>query len=399
MAVDWEKARTLAYEAGRAVAPAPATMPLTEVDGYTLAEPLTALTDLPAFPTSSIDGWAARGPAPWRPVGRVLAGHTADPLVADGTCVEIATGAMVPDGTEVIVRVENSVVDGAGLVTGEPRPGPEWRRAGEEAARGEHLLPAGTPIDPAVLGLAASCGYDELAVRPLPRIALLVFGDELLTSGPPGAGRVRDALGPLVPAWLRRCGATVTGVVGPVQDTLDAHVAAVREALESADIVCTTGGTMHGPVDHLHPALTQLRADYVVNTVAVRPGFPMLVARVPGANGRTRFLAGLPGNPQSAVIALASLVAPLLAGLHGRELPALPSVELAGPVRGRGDDTHLALASVDRDGRARPVDHVGSAMLRGLAGASGFVVIAPGSVGEPGARVPFLPLPLLAGER
>jgi molybdopterin molybdotransferase len=400
--IDWDKARTVTYEAGRAAVGAPQRVRLADADGRTLAEPLVTRTDLPAFPTSSIDGWAVRGAGPWRPVGRILAGHTAGPLTDGGTCVEIATGAMVPDGTDAVIRVENSTVDATGLVTGEPRPGPEWRRTGEEAARGEHLLPAGTPVDPAVIGLAASCGWDELSVRSLPAAALLVFGDELLTTGPPGAGRVRDALGPLVPAWLRRYGATVdaAAVIGPVQDTLEAHVDAIRSALAVADVVCTTGGTMNGPVDHLHPALAELGAEYVVNTVAVRPGFPMLLARVPGPDGRPRFLAGLPGTPQSAVIALVSLVAPLLAGLHGRDPVTLPTVELAEPVPGRGGYTHLALAALDHDGRtARPVPHVGSAMLRGLSRAHGFVVIRPDAAGKPADVVPFLPLPLAPGER
>jgi molybdopterin molybdotransferase len=189
-------------------------------------------------------------------------------------------------------------------------------------------------------------------------------------------------------------------VAGPVQDTLEAHVAAIRQALEVADLVCTTGGTMHGPVDHLHPALAELNAEYVVNTVAVRPGFPMLLARVTLPDGRTSFLAGLPGNPQSAVIALITLVAPLLAGLQGREVPPLPHVTVTAPVRGRGQDTHLALASLDHDGRsATPVGHVGSAMLRGLSNAHGFVVVRPDTVAQVGDVVPFLPLPLFAGER
>lgn len=399
--VDWEKARILAHAAGLAAAGPAETVALAEADGHTLAEPLVTLTDLPAFPTSSIDGWAVRGPAPWRPVGRVLAGNVPGPLTGAGTCVEIATGAMVPEGAEALVRVEESTRDADGLVSGEPRPQPEWRLPGEEARRGEELLPAGTPVDPAVLGMAATCGYDAVAVRPRPRAALLVFGDELLTSGPPGDGRVRDSLTPLVPAWLRRSGATVerAAVRGPVKDTLEAHIEAIRHGLAVADVVCTTGGTMHGPVDHLHPALEALGAEYVVNTVAVRPGFPMLVARVPGPDGRPRFLCGLPGNPQSAVIALVSLVAPLIAGLHGRPLPALPRAEVTRPVAGRGAYTHLALASLDGDGRATPVGHVGSAMLRGLANAHGFVVVGPGTRLESGEIAPFLPLPLYRGER
>ncbi|WBB65817.1 molybdopterin molybdotransferase MoeA [Micromonospora sp. WMMD812] len=398
----WEEARARVYAAGLA-APLPVTArPLAEADGHTLAEPLTTRTALPAFPTSSVDGWAVRGPGPWRVVGRVLAGGSPSPLTEDGTTVEIATGAMVPEGTTAVLRIEESERTPDGRVTGTPRTTPEWRKPGEEAFAGEELLPTGTPVDPAVIGLAAACGYDTLPVRRAPRAALLVFGDELLTAGPPGAGRVRDALGPAVPAWLRRDGCEVnpTDVIGPVVDTLPAHVEALRSALAAADVVCTTGGTMHGPVDHLHPALAALGADYVVNTVAVRPGFPMLVARLTGPDGRVRFVAGLPGNPQSAIVALVSLVAPLLTGLQGRPMPVLPQAVLAEPVPGRGDFTHLALVRLDRvAGTAHPVRHVGSAMLRGLAGADGFAVVRPGASGEPGSRVPVVPLPLLPGER
>jgi molybdopterin molybdotransferase len=400
VSVEWDRARTLAYEAGLAAAGPPEVISLAEADGRTLAEPLRALTDLPAFPTSSIDGWAVRGPGPWRPVGRVLAGGVAPPLEGDGTCVEIATGAMVPAGTDALIRVEESTTDANGLVGGVPRDLPEWRLPGEEAHKDEVLLPAGAAIDPAVIGVAATCGYEALSVRATPRAAVLVFGDELLTAGTPGAGRVRDSLGPQVPGWLRRYGASAGPAAGPVQDTLEAHIEAVRGARAGADLVCTTGGTMRGPVDHLHPTLAELGADYIVNTVAVRPGFPMLLARVPGADGRTRFLAGLPGNPQSAVIALITLVAPLLAGLQGRPLPTLPTVTVTAAVPGRRSDTHLALARLDHDGRsATPVGHVGSAMLRGLSNAHGFAVIRPNTAAETGDEVPFLPLPLMPGER
>ena len=184
-------------------------------------------------------------------------------------------------------------------------------------------------------------------------------------------------------------------LLAPVADTLDDHLYAFRGALAGgADIVCTTGGTMHGPVDHLHPALRELGAEYVANTVAVRPGFPMLLARLPGG----QFLAGLPGNPQSAVVALVSLVAPLLAGLSGRPLPALPEVTLGAPIPGRRDFTHLALVHLDAEGLAQPTAHVGSSMLRGLARSVGFAVVAPHGAGEKGDRVPLVPLPLLPGE-
>jgi len=396
--IAWTAARAAAFAAGQAVRPDPVELPLAEADGLTLAAPLTTLTDLPAFPTSSVDGYATRGGGPWRVVGQVLAGSVPGSLAA-GQALEIATGAMVPAGTEQIIRVEESSIDADGRVNGRGRPMPEWREPGDEAAKGEDLLPAGVRVTPGLIGLAASCGYEMLTVVPPPRVATVVFGDELLTYGPPGDGRVRDALGPQVPAWLRRLGATVVpgfAPRGPVEDTLDAHVAAIMSALDRADVVCTTGGTMHGPVDHLHPALTELGAEYVANTVAVRPGFPMLLASIPGS--RPRFVAGLPGNPQSAIVALVSLVEPLLRGLSGRTEPSLGSVTLAEPVPGRGDFTHLVLVRAEASG-ARPVAHAGSAMLRGLAQADGFAVIAPGTNGAPGDSVPLVELPLHSGGR
>ncbi|HEY2675197.1 MAG TPA: molybdopterin molybdotransferase MoeA [Rugosimonospora sp.] len=392
----WEQARAAAYAAGVDAAAPPVEVRLPEADGATLAHPLLTRTDLPAFPTSSVDGFAVRGPGPWRVTGRVLAGTLARPLTEDGVCVEIATGAAVPVGTAAILRTEDATREHDGRITGTPRTTPEWREPGEEARLGEELLPAGTPVNPAVIGLAASCGYDTLGVRAAPATAVLVFGDELLTAGLPGDGRVRDSLGPSVPAWLRRLGAAAGPVIGPVEDTLEAHVEALNRALAGgAELICTTGGTMSGPVDHLHPALARLGARYLVNTVEVRPGFPMLLASVPRPGGGTALVAGLPGNPQSAVVALVSLVAPAVAGLSGRSMPELPNIRLSAPVGGRGAFTHLAL--VDAAGVA--VSHAASSMLRGMARAIGFAVIPPNADATAGDEVALVPLPLLAGER
>ncbi len=392
----WLDARRSSYDAGRAAILDPVELPLHECDGTTLAVDLRALTDLPAFPTSSIDGYAVRGAGPWRVIGRVLAGYPAPDLTEDGACVEIATGAMVPTGTDDLIRVEETTSSN-GLIDGVARPEREWRNAGDEARRGDVLMPAGTPVTPGLIGLAAASGHDSLAVRPRPRAVVLVFGDELLTAGTPADGRIRDSLGPQLPAWLARLGVDLASpaVIGPIEDTLDAHVAALQQALAAGvDLILTTGGTMHGPVDYLHGALAKLDAEYAVNTVEVRPGFPMLLASLVASAGRRVLLGGLPGNPQSAVVALASLVVPALAGAVGRELPELLPVELGAPIPGRGDFAHLSLVRLDSDGRAHPVAHMASSMLRGLAQSVGFAVIAPGTVGSAGDRVPLVPLPL-----
>jgi molybdopterin molybdotransferase len=400
-AMAWTSAREAAHAAGRAARPDSVEVPLGQADGRTLAAPLTTLTDLPAFPTSSVDGFAVRGAGPWRVTGQALAGSV-PPQIGDGDAIEIATGSMVPDGTDQIIRIEDSRRDADGRVDGHSRPVPDWRDRGDEASKGEELLPAGTPVTPAVIGLAAACGYDALSVIPAPRVAVVIFGDELLTEGPPGQGRVRDALGPQLPSWLTRLGAALQPGFdprGPIEDTLEAHVTAIRSAVDVADLVCTTGGTMQGPVDHLHPALAELGATYIANTVAVRPGFPMLLASVPRPGRQPAFVAGLPGNPQSAIVALVSLVVPLLDGLTGRTQPPRLQITLGDPIKGRGDHTHLALVRIEESGFAYPLEHSGSAMLRGLARADGFAVIEPGTEGVPGTHVPFVPVPLLPGGR
>src|SRR5256885_16452798 len=141
MTVTWEAARVAAHAAGARHPVAAVEVPLDAADGAPPAGPLLTRTDLPAFPTSSVDGWATRGPAPWRIVGRILAGTPAAALTDDGTCVEIATGAMVPEGTEQIVRVEDSARTGDGRVTGEARAAREWLEAGAASAGGGRTSP------------------------------------------------------------------------------------------------------------------------------------------------------------------------------------------------------------------------------------------------------------------
>ncbi|MGW1927625.1 molybdopterin molybdenumtransferase MoeA, partial [Streptomyces massasporeus] len=196
-AVDWERARSLA----RDVPPlAVVGRPLGEAVGQVLARPLAALTDLPPFDSSAMDGWAVAGAGPWRLRGRgVLAGAQPPPLV-DGTAVPIATGARLPSGAGAVLRREHGEVDARnGMLLdrtagpGSPAPGRDIRPQGQEGRSGDVLLPAGTTVTPVVLGLAAAAGYDRLTVYRRPVVELLVLGDELLESGLPRAGRVRDA--------------------------------------------------------------------------------------------------------------------------------------------------------------------------------------------------------------
>ncbi|GAA0661659.1 molybdopterin-binding protein [Kitasatospora atroaurantiaca] len=379
----WPQARRAARLAARQPLPA-IEAELAAALGHTLAAPLAALTDLPAFDTSAMDGWAVSGPGPWRPAGRVLAGQDAAPL-ADGEAVEIATGAQLPPGATGVLRREHGRTEhGLLYALGEVAPGQDVRPRGQECRGGEALLPAGTPVTPAVLGLAAACGHDRLTVHRRPTVELLLLGDELLDSGLPQTGRVRDALGPMLAPWLSAAGAELTGR-RQVRDDFGLLRDAVRHS--PADVVITTGGTAAGPVDFLHAALEASGAHLLVDGVAVRPGHPMLLAELPGG----RHLVGLPGNPLAAVAGAVTLALPLLHGLSGRPGPDLRTEPAAVDLPGHPTDTRL-LPVVRTDQGVVPLAFDGPAMLRGLALAEALAVVPPGGV-PAGGRTELLPAP------
>ncbi|WP_282794828.1 molybdopterin-binding protein [Streptomyces sp. CC224B] len=374
---------------------APALAPLPAALGRVLAAPLTALTDLPSFDTSAMDGWAVAGPGPWRalPDG-VLAGQERPEPLGDGEAVRIATGARIPRDTTAVIRSEHAHVDDKGHLYArhDVVPGQDIRPRAQECRNGDRLLPRGTLVTPAVLGLAAAAGYDTLPVAPRPTVEVLVLGDELLTSGLPHEGRIRDVLGPMLPPWLTALGADVTAVrrLGDDADTLYAAL-----ARSTADVLVTTGGTASGPVDHVHPALRHLGAELLVDGVAVRPGHPMLLARLPatpgtspgqaplgpqaphGSQASPRHLVGLPGNPLAAVSGLLTLAAPLLRGLAGRPAVEPYAMPLRDDVQGHPRDTRLVPVSM-RGPYAVPLHYNGPAMLRGIAVADGLAVVRPG---------------------
>ncbi|MGV9337292.1 molybdopterin molybdotransferase MoeA [Streptomyces sp. NPDC003688] len=393
-ATPWPRAREIAARAARARStprPEPVSVHLADALGKVLAAPLDALSDLPSFDTSAMDGWAVAGPGPWqvRESG-VLAGHAPQETLTDGEAVPIATGARIPAGVTAVLRSEHGRTDTQGRLhaTGDTLHGQDIRPRGQECRSGDQLLPAGTLVTPAVLGLAAAAGYDTLAVVPRPRAEILVLGDELLTEGLPHDGLIRDALGPMLAPWLRALGAEVTAV-----RRLGDDAKALRRAISSsrADLIVTTGGTAGGPVDQVHPTLAALNAELLVDGVAVRPGHPMLLARVKDG----RHLVGLPGNPLAAVSGLITLAEPLLRALAARPAPEPYALPLREPVAGHPHDTRLVPVTLRGD-HAVPLRYNGPAMLRGIAAADALAVVPPG--GSPqGAGAELLDLPWAAG--
>jgi molybdopterin molybdotransferase len=359
-------------------------LPLTEAVGLVLAEGVSARAPMPGFDTAAMDGYAVAGPGPWRVCGRVRAGDACHERLRSGDAVEISTGAQVPSGADAVLRVESATRDGE-LVRGPaPQPGTHIRRTGEDAPAGALLAPPGVRVGPAMLGLAASCGHDTLLVRARPRVSILVTGDELTQTGTGGDGRVRDALGPMLPPLVDRLGGSTTPLEH-VDDAEGSLARAVAAAQPGADVVVVTGSTSVGTTDRLRRLLAARGARQIVEAVACRPGHPQLVA----ALGDGCWLVGLPGNPFAALVAAHTVLGPLLDGLSGRLLPRLGTAVVTGTVRPTPGVARVVPVAWE-EGCASVIAGHGSAFLRGAALADALAVVEAGWTS--GARARVLPL-------
>lgn len=385
MGVEFGEARRRAWAAAGAVAAV--EVALAEAGGGTLAVPLRAVTAVPGFDCSAMDGYAVGSlTGPWRLVGQVLAGpeRAREPL-RPGTAVEIATGAAIPAGTVAVVPYEQA--DRAGdRLDGPAHPDRHVRRTGEDVPLEVDLLPAGTIVTPTVLGLAAEVGLDRLPVRR-PTVAALLTGDELVHAGGSGAGLVRDSVGPALPGWVRGLGGSPLPA-RPVPDT-DADTVARAIAAAGAHVVLTSGGAGGGPKDLVAAALRQLGAELVVDGLDCRPGGPARLAALPDG----RWVVALPGYPYAALVAVLTLLGPLLAGLAGRPLPDLRTARFLEPAEPgpRRATTRVVPVREQGDGTVEAVGRDRPGNLWGAADADHLAVVPPDR--PPGGTVRLLTLP------
>lgn len=328
-------------------------LPLATCLGRVSAAACAAREAMPGFRASIMDGYAIADPQPpaagtvWRLVGRSAPGAPFSGELATGEAIRILTGAPLPEGAARVLPQELVRCEGEGShggdrlrLEGEAGANPWIRAADEEAAPGQELLAAGVRLGPADLGRLAGCGVGMLAVRPRPRIGLLISGDELVAAGEPrGPGAIWESNGTLLTALLARLGYGVTER-RVVADEPAALAAALEQLAAGCDVVVSTGGVSAGDADWIRPLLAE-RGTVDFWKLFLKPGRPFAFGQL---GGRPFF--GLPGNPVAAAVTALQLLWPALQALEGAEpelLPRLP-VRLAAPLKRGAGRPELARA-------------------------------------------------------
>jgi molybdopterin molybdotransferase len=298
-------------------------VPLEDADGRVLARPLVAPRCTPAHPVSAMDGYAVRdadlagGPVRLPIAGRWFAGDARprEPL-APGVCARVFTGAPVPKGADrVVIQEEVGETDSIALFADPARAARHIRPAGSDFRRGETLLAAGARLTPQAMVLAAAADLADVDVVRRPRVAILATGSELAAPGTAGQrpGAIPESVSFGVAALARAWGAVVT-FRRRLGDDLPVLTAAAGEALAAADVVVVTGGASVGEKDYAKAMFAPHGLEPVFCKVAMKPGKPVWIGRV-GA----KIVVGLPGNPSAALVTARLFLAPILAGLGGRD--------------------------------------------------------------------------------
>jgi len=349
-----------------------------------LAEQLLAVTPMPAFDYSAMDGYAVAtagftGAGPWvLPVSGESRTGAAAPRLEAGTVCRIFTGAALPAGADAVVMQEDVVREGdSARFTERPGAGSHVRRRGEDLDVGAVGLDAGTRLGPAQIGLAASMDRAELTVYRKPRVSILCTGDELRAPGSPArADSIPESNGHTLAAMVRTLGAEPR-LMPYAPDEPAATIAAVRDALEGADLLLTVGGVSVGDHDRVRPALEAAGAVLDFWKVKIRPGKPLAFGRA----GQTRIL-GLPGNPVSAQITFALFGAPLVRLLGGdrRALPSFRLARLTNAVQQKPGRMSFLRGTLDGD-RVNPLPNQASGAPTSMAWADCLLVVPADSEG------------------
>lgn len=378
------------------------TMPFDQALGMVLAEDIFAAEPMPPFPAASVDGFAviaADGSGSRRIIGDQMAGYVAEVRVEPGTAARVTTGAPIPPGADTMVMVEqteerNGQVQ---ILTDELHPGSNIRPIGQDIETGQLVLPRGTVLGPAELGLLGTVGKTDVTVYPRPKVAVMSTGDEIVEPHQlPRPGQIRDANRFTLMGAVRQAGAEAIDL-GIVKDKANSLQATIERGLAEADVLLTSGGVSMGQLDLVKPYLAS-RGTIHFGRVNTKPGKPVTFASV---DGKPCF--AMPGFPVSALVSFEIFVRPALLKMAGHTRIYRPREKaiLAHPTShsaARTEFQRVVLTRRQSDGMllASTTGFQGSGRLLSMVGANGLIVLPHGQGDfEAGAEVESLILGLV----
>ena len=353
------------------------------------AAPVIARLTQPPADVSAMDGYALRAPdgtlgATLHVIGSAPAGHPFAGTVGAGEAVRLFTGSVVPQGADAILLQEDATASGTEVRVNEAvAAGRHIRRAGQDFAAGDTVVPADRRLTARDIGLAAAANHPWLTVHRRPRIAILATGDEIAMPGEPiPSGGIVSSNSHALAALVRAAGGEP--VVLPIAADTREAVAAVADAVHGMDMLVTTGGASVGDHDLVIESLKTRGLELDFWQIAMRPGKPLLFGRL-GPVG----VLGLPGNPVSALVCSILFLLPALSRLAGLPAAPPPTIQAIAGSALRANDhraDHLrATVSTDSQGRivVTPFPVQDSAMLRRLALADALILRAPNAPAVP----------------
>ena len=368
--------------------------PLESAQGLVLAEDLKARFDSPPFDNSAVDGYALRSAdakegLTFEVVDEAPAGRPAEKSVGEGEAIKIFTGGVIPEGSDAVVMVENTSGWGAKFdLKKAATAGQNVRRCGEDVQEGDVILRAGTEIGAPEIALAATQGYGEMPVYRRPRVVALSTGTELV---PPGErdlspGEIYDSNSFAIVAQAREAGADARRI-SAASDEADALRDSVKEALEDADVVVTSGGVSVGEKDLVKGTMTDLGVEQIFWGVKFKPGKPLYFGMREDAA-----VFGLPGNPVSAMVCFDLFVRPALMRMMGREDRKRPRIQVYfdDDMRNRFGRLHamrVSLSRTEKGWRAESTGAQGSGLVSSLTKADALALIGPESEVQAGDTV------------
>jgi molybdopterin molybdotransferase len=374
-------------------------VPVERAAGRVLAEPASAVTDLPPFPSSAMDGFAVRAdevqPGARLPVvARIAAGAPADRDLAPGEAMAISTGGAVPEGADTVIPLELVEDSGDAIEIREVvAQGGNVRERGSDVRAGDLVLAPGLRLGPAQVGALAAAGIHEVQCAKRPRVGILVTGSELRNPGEELApGEIYESNGVLLATALQLAGA-VPAQLGVVGDDAGELERAMERALLGFDMLITSGGASVGPHDLVREIQAGLRVEEVFWGVAVKPGKPVAFGM-----RRDHLVFNLPGNPVSVLVTFELFVRPAVNAMLG-----LPDPEpdfrrglLAAPVRRNAEREQFVRARSRREGDdvlLEPIEGQESHMIARAGRADALIEVQAGEGElEAGAPVRYLSL-------